>query len=67
MRTTRHLIRQVLPLIGMGLMLAGLCGPPAFAAAIEPFASPYEWGAQYPYGDQTPWGPQDYRSIYCCL
>ena len=57
----RHLLRQGFPLIGMGLMLAGLCEPPASAAAAEPFASHYEWGAQYPYEEQTPWGPHDYR------
>jgi hypothetical protein len=61
MRIMRHLLRQRLPLIGMGLMLAGLCGAPAPAAGVEPFTSPSEWGAQYPDEEQTPWGPYDDR------
>jgi hypothetical protein len=64
MPTIRSWIAHGVPLVGIGLMLAGLFGGPALpaasAAAIEPFASPYEWGAQHSYGDQTPWGPQDY-------
>jgi hypothetical protein len=64
MRTTRHPIRHVLPLVGMGLMLAGLFGGPALpavsAAGVEPFASQNDWGAQNPSGYQNPWGQQDY-------
>jgi hypothetical protein len=38
--TTRHPIRQLLPLVGMGLMLAGLFwnSAPAAGAGGEPFA-----------------------------
>jgi hypothetical protein len=70
MRTTRHLIRHVLPLVG--LMLAGLFGGPALPAAsaadVELFVSQNDRGAQSPYGYQNPWGQyqhpwgqQDYR------
>jgi hypothetical protein len=52
-------IRQVLPFIGMGLMLAGLFGGPASAAEVELFA--YQNDYQTPYGYQHPWGQQDYR------
>jgi hypothetical protein len=55
MRTTRHPIRHVLSLAGMGLMLAGLFGGPASAADVELFVSQNDWGYQYP------WGQQDYR------
>ena len=59
MRTTRHPVRHVLPLVGMGLMLAGLFGglalPAASAAGVEPFAYQHDW--RY----QNPWGQQDYR------
>jgi hypothetical protein len=56
MRTTRHSIRYVLSLVGIGLMLAGLFGGPAVSAAdLEPFDYQNDWVAQYP------WGPQDYR------
>jgi hypothetical protein len=69
MRTTRHPIRHVLPLVGMGLMLTGLFGgfalPAASAAGVEPFAYQNDWGSQNPWGQQDyrgtrdPWGPQD--------
>ena len=65
MRTIRHHIRHGLPLVGMGLILAGLHGsstlPAAFAAGVEPFAYQNDWQAQNPYGYQHPWGQQDYR------
>jgi hypothetical protein len=65
MRTTRHPIRYVLPLVGMGLMLAGLFGgpvlPEASAAGMEPFGYQNDWGYQNPWGFQHPWGQQDYR------
>jgi len=64
MRTKHHHIRHVLPLVGMGLMLAGLFGsqtlPGAFAAGVEPFAYQNDWRAQNPYRYQNPWGQQDY-------
>jgi hypothetical protein len=69
MRTTRHPIRQLLSLVGTGLMLAGLFGGPALpvvsAADVEPFASQNNWGSQHPWGPhdyrgtRDPWGPQD--------
>jgi hypothetical protein len=65
MRTIRQPMRHVLPLVGMGLVLAGRSGgpslPAASAAGVEPFASQHDWGAQRPYGPQNPWGPQGYR------
>ena len=61
MRTTRHPIRHVLSLAGMGLMLAGLFGGPASAADVELFVYQNDWGYQNPYGYQYPWGQQDYR------
>jgi hypothetical protein len=42
MRTTT--IRQLLPLVGMGLMLAGLFGGPASAEGLAPFAYQNDWG-----------------------
>ena len=57
MRTTT--IRQLLPLVGMGLMLAGLFGGPASAEGLEPFTSQNHWGYQTPYRYQNPWGQQD--------
>jgi hypothetical protein len=63
MLTTRHPIRHVLPLVGIGLMLVGLFGgptlPAAFAAGVEPFEYQNDRGAQSPYGYQHPWGQQD--------
>lgn len=65
MRTTRHPMRHVLPLVGLGLMLVGLFGgptlPAASAAGMEPFGYQYDRGAQNPYRYQQPWGQQDYR------
>jgi hypothetical protein len=60
MRTAK--IRQVLPLVGMGLMLAGLFGGPASATDVELFV--YQNDYQTPYGYQHPWGQQDYRGQY---
>jgi hypothetical protein len=62
MRTTS--IRQLLPLIGMGLMLAGLFGGPASAADVELFVYQHDSRYQNPYGYQHPWGQQDYRGQY---
>jgi hypothetical protein len=69
MRTTRHPIRQLLPLVGMGLMLVGLFGGPTLPAAsgagVEPFAYQNDRGYQNPWGQQDyrgprdPWGQQD--------
>jgi hypothetical protein len=62
MHKTRHPIRHVLSLAGMGLMLAGLLGGPAASAAdLELFVYQNDWGSQHPYGYQHPWGQQDYR------
>jgi len=64
MCTIRHHIRHGLPLVGIGLMLAGLFGSPtllaAFAEDVEPFVYRNDWQAQSPYGYQNPWGQQDY-------
>jgi hypothetical protein len=63
MRTTRHRLRHVPPLVGVGLMLAGLCGGPtlpASAANVQPFAYQHDWGAQDPCGYQHLWGQQEY-------
>jgi hypothetical protein len=56
MRTTRHPIRHILSLSGMGLMLAGLFGGPASAADVELFVYQNDWGYRNPHGYQTPWG-----------
>jgi hypothetical protein len=61
MRITRHPIRYVRSLVGMGLMLAGLFVGQATAADVELFTYQNDWGYQHPYGYQTPWGQQDYR------
>ena len=54
MRTTT--IRQLLPLVGMGLMLAGLFGGPASAEGLEPFTYQNNWGYQNPYRYRYPRG-----------
>jgi hypothetical protein len=69
MRTTRYPIRHLLPLVGIGLMLASLFGSPALpaasAASVDPFAYQNDRGAQNPWGQQDyrgqrdPWGQQD--------
>jgi hypothetical protein len=64
MRTTRHPTSHVLPLVGIGLMLAGLFGAPALsaeaAAGLEPSVSQEAWGYQTPWRHQSPWGQQGY-------
>jgi hypothetical protein len=63
MRTIRHPSARLLPLVGLGPMLAGLCGGPALSAAsaagAEPFAYQHDRVAQSPSGYQHPWGQQD--------
>jgi hypothetical protein len=69
MRTIRHSITHVVPLVGMGVMLAGQFGSPvlpaASAADVEPFAYQNDWGHQHPWGQQDDrgtrelWRPQD--------
>jgi hypothetical protein len=69
MRTIRRSIAYFVPLVGLGLMLAGLFGGPALpvasAADVEPFAYQNDWGNQHPWGQpdyrgtRDPWGPQD--------
>jgi hypothetical protein len=69
MWTIRRSIAHVVPLAGLGLILAGLFGDPALpsasAAEVERFASHNDWSAQYPWGQQDyrgqrdPWGQQD--------
>jgi hypothetical protein len=65
MPTIRRPIRQVLTLVSMGLMLAGLFGGPASAADVEPFDYQHDWVAQNSWGQQEyrgqrdPWGSQD--------
>jgi hypothetical protein len=50
MRTIHHLIAHVVPLVGMGLLLAGLFGgqtlPAASAAGMESFEYQHDRGAQ---------------------
>jgi hypothetical protein len=60
MRTIRHLFAHLVPLVGMGLMLAGLFGGQASAADVELFTYQNDRGYQTPYGYPTPWGQQDY-------
>jgi hypothetical protein len=64
MRTICHAIAHVAPIVGIGLMLAGLFGGPALPAAaaadVELFTYQNHWGYQTPYRYQTPWGQQDY-------
>jgi hypothetical protein len=59
MRTTRHPIRHVLPLVGMGLMLAGLFGGPALPAASAAGVESFEYQNDREY--QNPSGSQDAR------
>jgi hypothetical protein len=61
MRTICQSIARVVPIVGIGLMLAGLFGGPASAADVELFVYQNDWGYQNPYRYQTPWGQQDYR------
>jgi hypothetical protein len=64
MRTICHSIAHVVPIVGIGLMLAGLFGGPALPAAsaadVELFTYQNNWGYQHPFGYQHPWGQQDY-------
>jgi hypothetical protein len=64
MRTICHSIAHFVPIVGIGLMLAGLFGGPALPAAsaadVELFTYQNNWGYQHPYGYQHPWGQQDY-------
>ena len=64
MRTICHSIAHFVPIVGIGLMLAGLFGGPALPAAsaadVELFTYQNNWGDQTPYRYQTPWGQQDY-------
>jgi hypothetical protein len=59
MRTPRQLIRQLLPHVGMGLMLAGLFGGPASAEGLEPFTYQNNWVYQNPWRQQDYWGQRD--------
>ena len=65
MPTIRHPMCRVLPLVGIGLMLAGLFGDPALPAAaaadVEPFAYQNDGGYQHPWGQQDPWGDRHDR------
>jgi hypothetical protein len=58
MRTIRHSIAHVVPLVGMGLMLVGLFGGPALpaasAAGVEPFTYQYDRESQNPSESQDP-------------
>jgi hypothetical protein len=64
MRTIPPPIRRLLPLVGMGLMVAGLFGcltlPGVSAPGGEPFAYQNDRGLQSRYGYQHPWEQQDY-------
>ena len=69
MPTIRRPIRHVLSLVGIGLMLIGLCEdlplPTASAADVETFVYQNDGGYQHPWGQQEyrgqrdPWAPQD--------
>jgi hypothetical protein len=63
MRTICHSIAHVVPIVGIGLMLAGLFGGPALPAAsaadVELFTYQNHGGYQTPYGYQHPWGQQE--------
>jgi hypothetical protein len=52
MRLMRHVVAHVAPLVGVGLMLAGLGGgpvlPAASAAAVARFTYHHDWQAQDP-------------------
>jgi hypothetical protein len=56
MRTTRHPIHHVLSLVGMVLLLAGLCGgpilPAASAAGEAPFTYQHDQESRHPSGSQ---------------
>jgi hypothetical protein len=63
MRTICDSIAHVVPLVGIGLMLASLCGGPALpaasAASVEPAAYQDRWGYQTPWGQHDDWGRRD--------
>jgi hypothetical protein len=59
MRTIRHPIHHVLSLVGMGLLLAGLCGGPILPAASAAGEAPFTYQHDQEY--QHPWGSQDAR------
>jgi hypothetical protein len=63
MRTIRHSIAHVVPLVGMGLLLAGLFGGPALpaasAAGVESFTARHEGEYQNPSGSQDSWEQHD--------
>jgi hypothetical protein len=65
MPTIRHPMGRVLPLVGMGLMLAGLFGDPALptaaAADVAPFVYQHDGGDQHQWGPQDPWGDRHDR------
>jgi hypothetical protein len=54
MRTICHSIAHFVPIVGIGLMLAGLFGGPALPAAsaadVELFTYQNNWGYQHPWG-----------------
>jgi hypothetical protein len=63
MRTICHSIAHFVPIVGIGLMLAGLFGGPALPAAsaadVELFTYQNNWGYQHPWGQQDYWGQRD--------
>jgi len=61
MRTIRHLIAHVVPLVGMGLLLAGLFGGPALPAASAAGVESFEYQNDREY--QNPSGSQDSREL----
>jgi hypothetical protein len=59
MGTSRHSIAHVVPLVGMGFMLAGLFGGPALPAASAAGVESFEY--QHDRESQNPSGSQDAR------